>query len=642
MTRYLRVTIAVMILFVPRVQGQQRTVAALLGYPQTIIYNSKIVSVSDASFTSNLGATAQAMAIRDRKILAVGTNDEIRALAGPQTKQINLGGRTVIPGMIMVHNHPMDWAPVIPMITNKVVPPDIMVNRAIYGPPLEQYKKLPAVLEEAVRAAKPGAFIQIMFIWDMTQLSEDPNVFWAGKYVTKEQLDKLAPNNPVMVRSREAILRQGRQEMINQKAIDMLLAAAPNVPDRGELKAAAEAAQDDGIPQGNVYRTMFPEVVFKSRPDLWREIIRLDLEWWAAKGQTTFGSFLYHYPEVIRAFRLLDRGDQLANRVAWGWGAIPDEAVERDFKDPFLIADLATREGTGTDYMWYIGTGIGGDEGSGCTSLRSRVQRGPDERRPATLPPGGGCKGGFEKDGAAWNLVKYGGRYMSGHQWGDVGIDHIMNMILQASKAGGLTPEEIRSKRHVADHMNGWPRPDQIPYLKELGFLTGGTNMYIHGGSGVWMKEYGEQAVEWVVPRGALVKSEIMSGIEIDKPIELTDQNAFIDLLWTIQRKGQDGKVYAPNQKISREVALKTATIWGAYYVLKENVLGSLEPGKLADFLVLDRDYLTIPEDQIDKIRILMTVVGDKVVHLTPSLAKELGMQAKGAAVELGGVEGKW
>ena len=617
-------------------------VAAILGYPQQIYYNAKLISVSDASFTSNLGPISQAMAVRDGKILATGTNDDIRALAGPQTQQMDLKGRTVVPGFVLVHNHPMDWAPVIPMIVNHAVPPDILVNRMIFGPPLEQYKKLQSVLEEATAAAKPGAWIQVLFVWDMTQLSDDPNVWWAGKYVTKEQLDRWAPNNPVIVRSREAILRQGRQEMLNQKAVEILLAA--NIPDRPDLKRAAEAAAKNGIPTGNVYRTMFPEVVFKKRPDLWAEIIRLDLEWWAAKGQTTFGSFLYHYPEVIKAFRNLDRRGQLANRVAWGWGAIPDSAVERDFQDPFLVADLATREGTGTDFMWYIGTGIGGDEGGGCTSLPSRIQReaGSGERRPATLPAGGGCAGGFEKGGPAWNVVKEGGRYMGGHQWGDVSIDHILTMLLQASKAGGLTPEEMRARRHVADHMNGWPRPDQIPAMKELGFITGGTNMYIHGGSAVWMKEYGEQSVDWVVPRGALVKAGIMSGIEVDKPIELVDQNIFIDLLWTIQRKGQDGKVYAPNQQISREIALKTATIWGAFYVLKEKELGSLERGKWADFLVLDKDYLSIPEDDIDKIRILMTSLGGKIVHLTPSMAKELGRQPVGAAVALGGIEGKW
>ena len=71
-------------------------------------------------------------------------------------------------------------------------------------------------------------------------------------------------------------------------------------------------------------------------------------------------------------------------------------------------------------------------------------------------------------------------------------------------------------------------------------------------------------------------------------------------------------------------------------------MLGSIEPGKWADLAVLDRDYLTVPVDDIPKIRVMMTMVGGKVVHLVPSLARENGMQPTGAQVELGGPAAQW
>ena len=111
---------------------------------------------------------------------------------------------------------------------------------------------------------------------------------------------------------------------------------------------------------------------------------------------------------------------------------------------------------------------------------------------------------------------------------------------------------------------------------------------------------------------------------------------------WMITRRAWDGKVYSPDQRVDRETALKIATIWGAYYLIRENVLGSIEPGKWADFAVLDRDYLTVPEDDIAKLRVLMTVSGGKVIHLVPSLAKELGMSPAGAQVTLGGAAAQW
>ncbi len=132
--------------------------------------------------------------------------------------------------------------------------------------------------------------------------------------------------------------------------------------------------------------------------------------------------------------------------------------------------------------------------------------------------------------------------------------------------------------------------------------------------------------------------------MEMDKPYEASPdaETVFDDMYWSISRLAQDGEVYLPDERVSREQALKVGTIFGAYYVLKEDVLGSLEPGKFADYLVLDRDYLTIPEEDIQNIRILMTSVGDKVVHLVPSLARELGMETQGAAVELGGPQANY
>ena len=111
-----------------------------------------------------------------------------------------------------------------------------------------------------------------------------------------------------------------------------------------------------------------------------------------------------------------------------------------------------------------------------------------------------------------------------------------------------------------------------------------------------------------------------MNTIEIDRPLsEYTDPTYFHVMYTGITRKDQDGNVIAPQQAVSREEMLKSATIFAAYGVKRENVLGSLEPGKWADLIVLDRDYLTVPVDDILKIRVLMTMVGGKTVHWVPS-----------------------
>jgi len=89
-------------------------------------------------------------------------------------------------------------------------------------------------------------------------------------------------------------------------------------------------------------------------------------------------------------------------------------------------------------------------------------------------------------------------------------------------------------------------------------------------------------------------------------------------------------KVYGPRERTDRIIQLKAWTRWGAYYMLRENLLGTLEPGKFADFIVLDKDLMTIPDDQIPTVRVLMTAVGGKIVHLTVPLANQVGMQPIG------------
>lgn len=613
-------------------------IAARLGYPQKIVYNAKIVTVDDASFNPTLGTIAQAMAIRDKKILAVGSNTEIRALAGPQTQLIDLRGRTVVPGFILVHNHPFDYVIANKEIMQKVLPEELAVQRFLTGPPREQMEQFPQVFEEAVGRAKPGAWIRIVFLWAPEVSPEDPYLNFAGTRITKEQLDRRAPNNPVVVRARQVMLNQGVSAgiLLNQKAVELVLERG--VPDLVKKIDAAQLGKTGVLLGGaglNNFRMLLPQVVLKDHFDLYTEIQRLQQSWWTGKGQTTVGGFLYHHPNVIRAFRVLDQQGRLPARVAWGWGATDDSVWERAFQDPFLVADLASREGTGTDYMWYFGTG---ETGGGCVSMEPLVSE------PKVLPGGPDCTADrltYRPGGAVWNsayqIVKSGGRLIASHQYGDVEIDSILNLIEQASRDGGLTTEQIRARRHnVGDHMQGWPRPDQIPRIKELGGIVAGTNMYIYVDAPRWLRDYGEKALDRVVPRKSMVEAGIMNGMELDKPY-LNDATVFTALSWSVTREAMDGKVYAPHQKISREIALKTGTIWGAYYVLKEDVLGSLEPGKLADFLVLDKDYLTVPEEDIDKLRILMAAVGGKVEHLVPSLAKELGMEPRGAQVELGG-----
>ena len=142
------------------------------------------------------------------------------------------------------------------------------------------------------------------------------------------------------------------------------------------------------------------------------------------------------------------------------------------------------------------------------------------------------------------------------------------------------------------------------------------------------MRNYGIEYANWAVPRRSVSAAGIMNGFEIDR--------ALPHKLWYFVHIGmtrfndKEQKVLGASERTDRIIQLKSLTRWGAYYVLRENSLGTLEPGKLADYIVLDRDFLTIPDNDIPNVKVLMTAVGGKVVHLMPALAQEIGMAPVG------------
>ena len=161
--------------------------------------------------------------------------------------------------------------------------------------------------------------------------------------------------------------------------------------------------------------------------------------------------------------------------------------------------------------------------------------------------------------------------------------------------------------------------------------------MMISCGAGVdrfvpWLPVFGEQLANWNTPVGSLLKGGVMVTNESEGGGGGT--TPFYANYLRMTRKTQWGDVIAPHEAIDRVSAIKMQTIWGAYYVLKEKELGSLEPGKFADFVVLNKDYFTVPDEEIPTVFSLMTVLGGKTLMLRTELAKELGLPAAGVQKE--------
>jgi predicted amidohydrolase YtcJ len=182
-----------------------------------------------------------------------------------------------------------------------------------------------------------------------------------------------------------------------------------------------------------------------------------------------------------------------------------------------------------------------------------------------------------------YQMIKAGGRLVGIHTGFDKDIDNLLDIIEKASKDAGFTPEQIRAKRHTYDHLSMSPRPNQLPRIKNLGMVLGGWNMYIwEGQARAVLENYGEEAATWVVPRKSIRDAGVWQSIEIDRPIGTTNLTYFTVMYAGITRKDAEGRVNASNQAVSREAMLKSATMGAAMFVQREDVLGSLEPGKFA------------------------------------------------------------
>jgi len=284
---------------------------------------------------------------------------------------------------------------------------------------------------------------------------------------------------------------------------------------------------------------------------------------------------------------------------------------------------VASLLGKGSEHVWNVGAWDA--SGGNCTTFNARPEVKAKER--CSFEPGSVGRQHAEA------IVRNGGRIATMHSGGDKDIDYLMDLIVKASKDAGMSIDQIRSKRHAFDHASGAPREDQLPTMKNLGMIASMIS------ADLWEKRadydmvyavqnYGVEFANRVIPRKSVTAAGIPNGFEIDRALP---HKEFL-MIWEGMTRYNpwDKKVYGASEATDRFTQLKALTRWGAYYLLRENVMGSLESGKFADFIVLDRDFLTIPVDDIPNTKVLMTVVGGKIVHLMPDIAKENGLSPVG------------
>jgi predicted amidohydrolase YtcJ len=212
------------------------------------------------------------------------------------------------------------------------------------------------------------------------------------------------------------------------------------------------------------------------------------------------------------------------------------------------------------------------------------------------------------------------GWQMTSHTTGGGSIDLLLEAYEEANKE-----KPIREKRFTVTHGN-FPNAEAIAKAARLGVVFDCQPQWHHFDGPALAPVFGTERTKWFLPlRSLLDAGVVVAGgsdhmIKYDSRKSINAYHPFWAMWMTITRKTSDGSALGPEQAISREEALRLWTLNGAYLTFEEKIKGSIEPGKFADFVVIDKDYLTVPVDEIKSIEPVRTVVGGAVVYDTGAL----------------------
>ena len=530
-----------------------------------VLRNGNIVTVDDDN------PSVQAIAVRDGHIVAVGSDADIDEYVGAGTEVIDLDGKTAIPGFIEGHAH-----------FTGVGMSTLQLNLM----EVANWDEIVAMVEEAVADAEPGQLIQgrgwHQEKWDRMP---EPNVDGLPFHQT---LSAVSPDNPVVLRH-----ASGHATYANAKAMEMSgIDASTGDPTGGEIVRDA-----DGNPIGafreTAARLLGPASSGAAPPDP-RRVVELAQDEAIRKGITSFQDAGSSF-ETIDTFKEMAEDGSLKIRL---WVMIRASVAELTEKlDDYRMI------GVGDDRLTVraIKMTIDGALGSHGAWLLEPYD---------DLPESSGLNtSDLENVAATAELAIAHGYQFAVHAIGDRGNRETLDMFQWAFE-NNPDKSDLRWRVEHAQHLD----PEDIPRFGNMQVIA--SMQGVHATSdGPWIEErLGADRVEW----GAYVWQDLMDAGAIiangtDAPVE--DVDPIASYYSTVSRRMNNGLVLNAEQRMSRMEALKSYTINNAFAGFQEDIKGSLTVGKLGDITVLDRDILTVDEDDIPNIEIVYTIIGGEVMY---------------------------
>jgi predicted amidohydrolase YtcJ len=523
-----------------------------------IYYNGKILTVDAQS------QVADAFAVRGDRFLAVGTNTAMRALAGTETTMVDLHGRTVVPGLIDDHNHQYDVA--------------VVTQRGVDMKGVTSVADLLDRLRRAAAAGKPGETIFTTTGWSASTLPEQ-------RGPSRQELDAIATDRPIIVFAT-------RNRVQANSAALTALGIRRDTLKTGAISSGVDAAgEPDGVLTGSpaAFTAGMRRIVPAPTPEEQQAIIAKVQTQQHAMGLTGIRE-LQVDPDVMRAYFELWRAHALTLRTSIG-----------------LNINAGDEEKLGrTLNAWGVGPGFG-DE---WLRLDGIAEYNPGEQVREPYLGGDGQNTGEQRvtterfREAILTINRLGWRPAI-HITGDKTLD----LVLDAYEAADRE-RSIRDRRWVVEHIP-LVHADQIARMKRLGVVVS-AQFQPFGSSDAMLKRLGSARLEQALPIRDLLDAGLVVGGGSDWPG--APNNPFLNIYFYVTRQTAGGGVVGAAQRISRLDALRLLTQNNAWLTFEEQLKGSIEPGKLADFVVLSDDLLAVPESRIRDITPVATFVGGRAV----------------------------
>jgi predicted amidohydrolase YtcJ len=544
--------------------------------PSHIFHNARIVTV-DPQFR-----IVDAMAIRDGRIAAVGARADVVKLAGPETQQVDLGGKTVLPGLIDSHVHAPDAA---------------MYEFDGPIPDMESIEDVLAYLRARAEKTEPGRWITLSQVF-ITRLREQ-------RYPARAELDRVAPKNPVAFRT-------GPDASLNSMALSVSgIDSTFRVPEGEPCRVERDA---NGQPTGilrNCARYIKSE---SSRPSP-SEADRL----------ARLKQLLADYNSVgitsivdanadrggVELYRKLREQNTLTCRTFLAYGV--------DAQAPLEKVEAAIREAASNplhqynDMLWLRGIKAFLDGGMLTGSAYMRQPWGVSKIYAIDDPQYRGVR--FIEAEKLYHIAKLAlanDLQFTAHSQGDAAVD----AMVEAYERINRSDFPVRDRRPSITHAS-FMSAEAIEKMRTLGVVANLQPAWLYLDGVTLRQHFGVERLTYFHPYRTLFERGVTVGggtdhmQKIGSLRSINPYNPFLGMWITLVRqpRGSQEPLH-PEQNLTREQAIRLYTINNAFLTFEETRKGSLEPGKFADFIVIDRDILTCPVEQVKDIQVEATYLG--------------------------------